>query len=209
MDKYFISFSGVNLLPVTVWAKLYRSNLLIEAFKELSETAEISTGAGDLIMSLYIHPYISRLSIINDIVYYYNIGLPGVSPKYLKSWLKNASNLFRLKWSMLEKYSYKKGEKTLAIEMVNYIKTYISNSTIFDKANRYFHITELQEVLKDPIWQRIGVLKDSTYKDQQIVSDILTQNLVHVYQEIELRTLNVSFKIKIKNMILRLFAKIR
>lgn len=93
--------------------------------------------------------------------------------------------------------------------MVNYIKTYISNSTIFDKANRYFHITELQEVLKDPIWQRIGVLKDSTYKDQQIVSDILTQNLVHVYQEIELRTLNVSFKIKIKNMILRLFAKIR
>ena len=209
MSDYFISYFGVNILPVSVWGKIYERHLLVNIIDELIEKSDIQTGAADLVMSLLIHPHINRLVLIDDIVYCYNIGLPGASPKYLKRWLKNATNLFRLKWAMLEKYSYTKGERTLAIEMVNYIKTYVSNCTIFDKANRDFHIKELQDTLNNPIWKHVEVLKGTDYREQQIVQDIIIQNSENVYNEIEKRTLHAPFKIKLKHILLRIFAKIR
>lgn len=209
MDDYFISYFGVNILPVSIWGKMFERKLLIYLMDELIEKSEIQAGAGDLVMSLVIHPHINRLALIDNIVYYYNIGLPGASPKYLKNWVKNATNLFRIKWAMLEKYSYSKGEKTLAIEMVNYIKTYVSNCTIFDKANRDFHIKELQDTLNNPIWKHVEVLKGTEYREQQIVQDIIIQDSDNIYNEIEKRTLHVPFKIKLKHFLLRIFAKIR
>ena len=209
MSDYFISYFGVNILPVSIWGKLLKKELLTLVFDDLSKNADISTGAGDLVMSMVIHPHVNRLAIIDDIVYYYNIGLPGASPKYLKSWLRCASNLFRLKWLMLEKYSYTKGEKTLAIEMVNYIKTYISNCTIFDRSNRDKHLKELQDTLKDPIWKRVEVLKDTEFREQKIIHDILMQNSKSIFDEFEHRLLHVPFKMKIKYVVLRLFSKLR
>lgn len=209
MSDYFISYFGVNILPVSVWGKIYERHLLVNIIDELIEKSDIQTGAGDLVMSLVIHPHVNRLAIIDDIVYYYNIGLPGISPKYLKRWLKNATNLFRLKWAMLEKYSYTKGEKSLAIEMVNYIKTYISNCTIFDRSNRDKHLKELQDTLKDPIWKRVEVLKDSEFREQKIIHDILMQNSNSIFDEFEHRLIHVPFKMKIKYVVLRLFSKLR
>lgn len=209
MGYFFLSYFGVNILPISVWGKMFERHLLVNIIDELIEKSCIQTGAADLVMSMVIHPHINRLALVDDIVYYYNIGLPGASPKYLKRWLKNATNLFRLKWEMLEKYSYTKGKRTLAIEMVNYIKTYVSNCTIFDKANRDFHIKELQDTLNNPIWKHIEVLKGTEYREQQIVQDIITQNSENVYNEIEKRTLHAPFKIKLKHILLRIFAKIR
>lgn len=206
MGEYFESYFGHNILPVTVWGKLYKRSLFD---KVTFPSPWPNTGAADLYMSMLLHPYIQRLIIIPDIVYSYFVGLPGASPKYLNGWLERACVLFACKWEMLEKYNFSRGFYFQAVEMVNYMKTFVRNCTIFDIENKESRIRELAKSLEDPVWQRIHLLKDTEYKEQILVGYILEKKTRDLYEELEKRYLPTSIKGKIINRLLQFSAKFK
>ena len=206
MGEYFESYFGHNILPVSAWGKMYR--------KELFDKVDFPSpwpkvGADDLYMSMLLHPHIQRLIIIPDVVYSYLIGLPGASPKYLNGWLDLACVLFDLKWKMLEKYNFMRAYRYQAIEMVNYIKTFVRNCTIFDADNREKRLQQLVNALENPIWKRVHILKGADYKEQGLVEDILEKNARNIYETLEIRYRPKSLKERIEHSLLRLSAKFK
>lgn len=204
MGEYFESYFGHNILPVSVWGKMYK--------KELFDKVDFpspwpKTGAGDLHLSMLLHPHIQRMVIIPDVVYSYLIGLPGASPKYLNGWLDRACVLFHHKWQILEQYNYLRGYKYQAIEMVNYIKTFVRNIVIFDADNKEKRLQELAKALEDPIWERTHLLRGTDYAEQELVNDILDKNAQALYLKLETHYRPKSLKEKIEHCLLRYSAK--
>lgn len=71
MEKYFISFFGVNILGVQLWAKLYSHKLL----DETNAMAPTDYRMGeDLIANLKMFPYVKRYCRIANPVYNYRWG---------------------------------------------------------------------------------------------------------------------------------------
>lgn len=206
MGEYFESYFGHNILPVSIWGKLFKKELF---YKAKFPTPWPRVSESDLLMSMYLHPVINRLAIIPNVVYNYFIGLPGASPKYLNSWLPSACTLFEIKWGVIDDYHFVRGSVFLAIEMVNYIKTFVRNSTVFDRYHRNLHIQQLEHNLKHPIWKRASVLLKTDYQDMKIVNYILKEETSLLYEDLESSILAVSFKLRLKYSILWLFSKLR
>ena len=203
MSHYYHSYFGWSILPVSVWGKLYKRSLFQRADKDLEYACKFRTGANDLLFSMTLHPHINKLSVIGNPVYSYFIGLPGLSPKYLKTWLPMSCDLFRYKWEMLDKYDYRSAESLLAIEMINYIRSFVSTCTIYERENRNAHICLLANVLQDPIWEKVGILKGNKGKDIYLVNMILQKDAKGIYEKEEKKILEVSFVKKLKYSIMR------
>lgn len=199
MDYYYYSYFGWNILPVNVWAKMYTRDLFQRAFKDMAYAYRIETGADDLMLSISIHPYVNRLCVIDANVYSYFVGLPGVSPKYLKTWLPLSNNLFAYKWEMLDKYNFHQADKFLAIEMINYLKSFIRICTIFARSDKERHISVMKEVIDNLLWQKVGILLDTDYKDQEIVKLVLEGDAESVFLLEESRLLMAPPLTKLKN----------
>lgn len=203
MEHYYHSYFGWNILPVTVWGKLYRRSLFQRADQDLEYAFRFKNDASDLLMSMALHPHIKRLCVIDDVVYSYFIGTPGVSPKYLKTWLPMSCDLFRYKWEMLDRYNFRSAERLLAFEMINYIKSFVSICTIYEQENRDAHINVLANVLQDPIWEKVGVLKIHNVKDLGIVNMILQKDSNGIFEKEERKILDAPFVKRLKYSIMR------
>ncbi len=90
MTKYYLSYFGVNIIPINLWAVLYRTSIVKAANIQPSG---LKFGE-DLLMNLKIFPFIKSLYAVNKVVYNYNLGFPGFSDKYLDNWLENARELY-------------------------------------------------------------------------------------------------------------------
>ena len=210
MEQYFVSYFGYNILPVSVWGKLYKSSVFDVAENDLLKASKIKAGAGDIVMSMTLHPYVNSMYIIKDVVYTYFIGMPGISPKYLKTWLPLSCNLFTYKWELLDKYNYDKGRKLLAIEMVNYIKSYVKTCVTFSSRNRLLHIKTLKDALNHKVWRNVEMLIGTDYYDQEIVSLILGNNADVIYLKEEGCVLHNSSLIeKLKRLLLRMTSHLK
>lgn len=201
MDYYFHSYFGWNILPVTVWGKLYKRELFNRAYNDIESVSQIRTGASDLIYSMTLHPHVNRLCVIESNVYSYFVGLPGISPKYLKKWLPRSNNLFAYKWEMLDKYDFHKADKYLAIEMINYLKTFVRLCAVFDRRDKRNHISVMKTVLQDPQWQKVAILANMDYDDQDIVNLVLTNDAEGIYTREEAKVLNAPILTRIKYFI--------
>ena len=98
MEHYYLSFFGVNILPVSMCATLYRRSVINDAGLHPSK---IGFGE-DLVFNMKLMPYVKRYYMINTIVYNYRREGWGSSSKYLENWLQNARILFDVKMSQIE-----------------------------------------------------------------------------------------------------------
>lgn len=201
MEHYFYSYFGLNILPVSVWGRLYKRELFNRAYKDIESSSKIATGAGDIMFSMSLHPYVNRLCIIESDVYSYYIGLPGISPKYLKLWLPRSNKLFAYKWEMLDKYDFHKADKYLAIEMINYLKTFVRLCAVFDRDNKENHISVIKTVLQDHQWQKVAILANMDYDDPDIVSLVIKNEAEDIYAREEAKVLNAPILTRIKYFI--------
>lgn len=204
MDEYYESYFGHNIIPVSVWGKLYRKSLFDRA--QLPDPWP-QVSAGDLIMSMTLHPYINRLTIIPDVTYYYFVGMPGISPKYLNNWLPDSCRLFEYKWSVIDQNNITQAVKYQAIEMINYIRSYVHLCTVYDYKNRDKRIEVLGQVLKHPIWKRVSVIGDDNPEYSKYVNPIINEEYMSLYEELEKLDLNAPFVEKMKYIFLRICAK--
>ena len=154
MQKYYISFFGVALLPINMWAKLYKRDLFVKA---CIQPSKLIFGE-DLIVNMRLFPHIKTFYAIDKIIYNYKIGLPGISDKYLDSWLENARKLHELKMQTLLEANYKKGIYYQKRSLVNYIYSYINICIRYRRKQRKENILALKKELSHPIYKELATL---------------------------------------------------
>ncbi|MCH5176093.1 MAG: glycosyltransferase family 2 protein [Prevotellaceae bacterium] len=203
MEKYYISFFGVNILPVNVCAFMCRRSLF-----QLSNAKPSGLKFGeDLILHMNLFPHIKRYYAIDKIVYNYRHGLPGISDKYLDSWLENARKLYEIKMQVLRNANYEKGIYYQKIELVNYIKSYINTSLRYRQRQREKNIDVLQKELSYPIYKDLATLIDTQYKDASFAILIANGKADECYSIMEQNAKMMPIKQKIVNCILGLLHK--
>lgn len=130
MEKYYLSFFGVNILPVTMCAKLYRKEFLdgIQIKKTGLKHGE------DLCFNMQIFPHASRTVIMDNVVYFYRWG--GMTSKMNKTLFDNARKVYRYKKEMLQKFKVNRGEYYIAVELKNFLVTYVEAYIIYTQMNK-------------------------------------------------------------------------
>lgn len=120
-DDFYISFFGVNILPVQMWGKIYKKSVIDKAMSEVSLFSEIVRSMGeDEYFNLMLHPYIKSMYICNTHVYVYRYG--GITSKYNP----HITELFYFsdyRLHLLDQYQYVKGYNALFSEYKNYLFT--------------------------------------------------------------------------------------
>lgn len=114
MDQYYISFFGVNILPVNMCGNLYRKSFL-ESVKIKSTGL---THGEDLCYNIQIFPYASKTVVLEKNVYFYRWG--GMTSNMNKTLFDDARKAYRLKSEMLNKFEVKRGEYFIAVELKNF-----------------------------------------------------------------------------------------
>ncbi len=123
-DEYYISYFGVNVLPVQMCGKLYKKSIIDRAMSEVSLFSErVRTMGEDEYFNLMLHPYVKSMYISNAHVYVYRYG--GGTSKY-NLHLSELYDLSDIRIHLLDQHHYAKGYEPLFIEYKNYIFSDIS-----------------------------------------------------------------------------------
>lgn len=112
-NDYFISFFGVNILNVSIAAKLYRSEILMKA--DIKPT-KFKMGE-DLMFNMKIFPYCQRYTIIDYRGYNYRVG--GLTSRYNPTLWEDLKAQYFKKKKVIEEYKYYKAFRTLDFELKN------------------------------------------------------------------------------------------
>ena len=122
-ERYYVSFFGINLFPVTLWGKIYRKKVVDEAMAavDLFITPHLHFG-GDEAFNLLLFPYLKRAFLIKDRVYLYRWG--GLTSGFNRH-LPELMDFSDFRIHLLDKYHYDKGYTTLFIEYVNILLSHM------------------------------------------------------------------------------------
>lgn len=189
MEDYYLSFFGINILPVSMCATLYRRSVINQAQLQPS-----GLGFGeDLAFNMKLMPYVQRYYMIDKIVYNYRKERWGASPKYLDNWLKNARLLFDSKMQQIKELHYDKAIKWQLIEYVNYMKTYVRNSLLYDAK----HIEKRKSILLEEFQvhgfaEKVQLLSTMEYKDQVLFDAIQNRDVDKLFVLIHQRMMQTS-----------------
>lgn len=125
MEKYYISLLGEYVLPVNVWGRIYRKQIIDQA--NLKE-AKLCFGE-DVCYNLQVYPFARRVRTIPETVYNYRWG--GMTERMNYKLLTDSKTAFRMKREMAEKYQVKDGLETSVKELKNFFITYMESYQIF------------------------------------------------------------------------------
>ena len=200
MSKYFISFFGCTILPISLCAILFRSSVVKKADLKPSE---LFFGE-DLIMGMNIFPIINSLYAIDRTIYNYNKGYPGVSDKYLEHWLENARLLHLTKMRKLKEMDYRKGVLYQKASLVNYLISYVYMCYTRRFWSRESYIEELSKEIQHPIYRNLDYLLNTNYKNKKLIELLIAGKAQEFYSCVE-----KSFKRKnLKNVLYFYFYRI-
>lgn len=206
LQKYFVSYFGCNILPVNVWATLY-SRSLIE--KASLQPTKLKFGE-DLMFNLNLFSHIRRFYAIESCIYNYNVGIPGAhSDKYMHTWLDNAIKLFEYKWSILEKYDNPELARYQAIEMKNYIGSYLRFCVLYDSRNKVNNVCIVQKAIDSPIFEKMKCLSGTKYEENPLTSSIMRKDANVAYDIMEQASHDTTFKNRIIVRLLQISYYIR
>lgn len=196
MDQYYLSFFGINILPVSMWATMYRRSTINEANLQ---PCGLSFGE-DLVFNMKLMPYVwGGYYMIDKIVYNYRRDSWGTSSKYLDKWLKNARLLFDTKMSQIKELHYDKAIKWQLIEYVNYLKTYVRNCLLYDSK----HLEERKNMLCDEFQvykfaEKVQLLSTMEYRDGEFFEAIQSKNVDRLFEIIHHRLMQTMFLYRLK-----------
>lgn len=141
MANYYVSFFGINDLPVNIWNKMYRRSFL--------EAAPIPPLTGhiieDLSYNMHILPYAKKIAVMSEVLYYYRWG--GFTNRYDSTILDTALTGYQLKTAQISKYGLVQFLPHIAVELVNYLNTYFYQLVEYRVYNREQFISEAKRIL--------------------------------------------------------------
>lgn len=197
-EDYFLSFFGVNILPVTLWGKLYRTDLLKR--KPFSPCG-LSWGE-DLIMNMRLFPYVEKIAFIDDIGYNYRVG--GMTSHALPHLLPVAMKMFLLKEEAIKKYDYDKATFFARVEMKNILRTAISQRIEYKYGTVADNKKWVAEMLSDPMWDRISeIVNDSRCADDPFVQAMARRDVDELWRLMALTVKPHGLKWRVKQLALK------
>lgn len=181
MSKYFLSYFGVNILPIQLCSILFRTSVV-------KSSSIIPSGlkfGEDLLMSMKIFPHINSLYAVNKVVYNYNVGSPNYSDKYFDTWLESARLLYVKKMGTITEIQYEKAIYYQKMELINYLKFYIYICCTRRSNQRNNNIEILKKEIHNPVYKSLNSLLNSQYGDPKTVELIINGNAEAFYSYIE------------------------
>ena len=140
-ENYYISFLGVDLLPMTLWGKLFKSDIL----KSIDfETPGFIYGE-DCFIWVQLFPFLKKIFFLEDKGYGYRYG--GMSTKYNPRIFKDLKNQFYYKLFYIKKYNYYKALPSLYYELKEICQSEIFQLINMSKKNKH----EIIEIIKNKI----------------------------------------------------------
>lgn len=135
MDKFFISFFGINIINVAYWGKLIKTEIIRK-----SDFNYINYPIGeDLLFNLHIFPLLNSMIFIDYHGYNWRFGGITSSSKNMQQIQKiiyDFESIYKIKRAKAELYNYAKAYTPMLIELKNIIyanissiSRYIPNST--------------------------------------------------------------------------------
>lgn len=96
-DKLLISYYGISDFPVSLWSKLFRTELIQQA---MSIENTVRFLGDDLWVSLQTMIHAEKLTIVPDVVYHYRVG--GGTSKFMSYYLSDFIKLYNYKYRIAE-----------------------------------------------------------------------------------------------------------
>lgn len=201
-EDYLLSFYGVSFLPVCLWGKLYRSDLIRKSF--LSATG-LRWGE-DLIWNMWIFSHVKRLVVIDNIGYYYRYG--GMSTRMLPDLLPMMMKIYKLKMASIKSKNFYRAVLPVKVELKNVLYVAIAQRIEYKYGVEKDNIQWLAKMLDNPIWDSVEELKnESQYVDDLFLQNIAKKDAEGLWRMVSSNTKPHGIKWRVRNGILRLFSK--
>lgn len=156
LSELYISCFGISNYPVSLFAKLYRKELITQAF----DFAPLVKFMGeDLSLTLRLLPETQKLVIIPDIVYNYRIG--GGTSKFMPDMLNDFLSLYHFKQEMAQRHPMpQNSEYLMAVELKNIVLTWLEMIALKENNNKQVLHKEIIRVCRLPEIQAAMQQKD-------------------------------------------------
>ena len=125
------------------------------------------THGEDLCYNIQCFPYAKRIICIPENVYFYRFG--GMTNQMNEKLLDDAVKAYQFKWKMIEKWNLQREKQYTAIEMLNFLFTYLENHVIYKKFTKSQLLQLLaKKVQLEEIQHAISVI-DSEYIKESLI----------------------------------------
>lgn len=195
VKNYYISFFGVNILPVNVCGKLYR-----KAFLDSQNIRNIGLTHGeDLCYNIQVFPYARKTIIVDNNVYFYRWG--GMTSQMNETLFEDARKAYRLKKEMLQKFEVEKGKYFIAVELKNFFVTYLESFFIYTQMDKSIIEPYIYKALCSDEMQ--DALRNLTEKEKakEIVTLMLENNVEKLIELIYPQAIEKKRRRKYKHLI--------
>lgn len=126
---YFISFFGINRLGVNLCGKLYKKSL----FDKVNVKPSGMKMGEDLLLNMYLFPFVNKYVVTNHNVYYYRYG--GLTSRFNPTLYSDLKKQYDIKMKMLDEYNYPKGIRSTKVEMCNVLYSHLMQMYRFNKSD--------------------------------------------------------------------------
>ena len=200
INELYVSCFGCQNFPVSLWAKIYKTDFLT---KSLDYISPVKFKSDDLALTIRIMPVSEKLVVIPDVVYYYRIG--GTTSRFMPYLLDDWLAIYKVKCEMSQRYKMPQDIDTLMnAELMNYVNSYLlmckksghfTDSAFMDEIKR---VCEIKEVIA-------GAKFLSNKPDKNFTAEnICNKNYDAINSVISERANARSFKQMIKSILLKL-----
>lgn len=139
INELYISCFGISNYPVSLYAKLYRTELITKA---IYYPPVVKFMGDDLSVTLRLMPKTQRLGIIPDVVYNYRIG--GNTSRFMPYMLEDFLALYRFKTQMWKENPMPQdAEYYMAVEMLNVLMTWFE---MYKQQGKYTGVELVREI---------------------------------------------------------------
>lgn len=208
-EEFLCSWYGVNILPVTMWANIFKKSL----FFPRPQHTSFKLGE-DLTMSLQLYLRAKRVYALHKSFYIYNWG--GITSKFQPTLLESAKGLYNFRKKLIQGL---KSEAILThymnVEMMNFMATHVKSLITLDRRDSGWyvrHIKALEKHEEDSFWDCLDPLTTSEYAEDNQRSLIIKKQFA-AYYKLKLaeqkKPINVAKRMsrRILERILRLYYK--
>lgn len=123
-ENLFISFFGVNIIPVNLCGNLFKKQLFIPSLK----WSRLKFGE-DLAIGLQLYNNATSFYMTEKVVYYYRWG--GVTAKYQPEFINSVKQLFERKMEYIIQLGLVKERQAAIIELANCLATHVSQLAVY------------------------------------------------------------------------------
>lgn len=184
IDKYYISFFGINKIGVAYWGKLFRTEIVRNSNFQYNN---IPIGE-DLLFNAFIFPMMKSMMFID--YYGYNWRFGGITSQKsdinsARETLLNFMEIYRIKLRLAQEINFEKAYRPMSVELKNILLVGISGIAKFDRNNSKSIPAKqlIREILDiDDYYENISnFLDDKSHADDSFVSAIIKRDVESIY----------------------------